>query len=84
MTDVVADKAADLNPLTPRAPESAVPEEVPRITNETIAEHREDVLSGARKYIYHRQVPLGKIVLTHDDISKREVRCSIGRSHCPP
>lgn len=25
---------------------------VPRITNETIAEHREDVLRGARKYIY--------------------------------
>lgn len=25
---------------------------VPRITNETIAEHREDVLKGARKYIY--------------------------------
>ena len=25
---------------------------VPRITNETVAEHREDVLRGARKYIY--------------------------------
>ncbi|HXR50442.1 MAG TPA: hypothetical protein VN778_05450, partial [Verrucomicrobiae bacterium] len=25
---------------------------VPRITNETVAEHREDVLGGARKYIY--------------------------------
>jgi len=25
---------------------------VPRITNETVAEHREDVLAGARKYIY--------------------------------
>ncbi len=28
---------------------------VPRITNETVAEHREDVLSGARKYIYPLQ-----------------------------
>lgn len=26
--------------------------EVPRITNETVAEHREDVLGSARKYIY--------------------------------
>lgn len=26
--------------------------EVPRITNETVAEHREEVLSSARKYIY--------------------------------
>ena len=25
---------------------------VPRITNETVAEHREEVLSSARKYIY--------------------------------
>ncbi len=25
---------------------------VPRITNENVAEHREEVLSGARKYIY--------------------------------
>lgn len=25
---------------------------VPKITNETVAEHREDVLAGARKYIY--------------------------------
>src|SRR6266702_7841621 len=27
-------------------------EGIPRITNETVAEHREEVLSSARKYIY--------------------------------
>ena len=28
---------------------------IPRITNETVAEHREEVLSSARKYIYPLQ-----------------------------
>jgi len=28
------------------------PEPIPRITNETVAQHREEVLSGARKFIY--------------------------------
>ncbi len=39
----------------PKAPEDRVTEAlkgVPRITNETVAEHREAVLSSARKYIY--------------------------------
>jgi hypothetical protein len=38
-----------------KAPEERVTEafaNVPRITNETVAEHREEVLSTARKYIY--------------------------------
>jgi hypothetical protein len=38
-----------------QAPEDRVKEafaNVPRITNETVAEHREDVLGSARKYIY--------------------------------
>jgi hypothetical protein len=38
-----------------KAPEERVSEafaSVPRITNETVAEHREEVLSSARKYIY--------------------------------
>jgi parvulin-like peptidyl-prolyl isomerase len=43
----------------PIIPESAVP----RITNETIAEHREQVLSGARKYIYPLQHSKHRIVL---------------------
>jgi len=36
---------------------------VPRITNETVAEHREEVLSSARKYIYPLQHSKHKIVL---------------------
>ena len=59
----VADKAAELNPLN--IPEPNVPslEDVPQITNETIAEHREEVLKGARKYIYPLQHSKHKIVL---------------------
>jgi hypothetical protein len=47
----VAEKAAELNPL-PQAPVVPSLEDVPTITSETIAEHREEVLKGARKYIY--------------------------------
>ncbi len=36
---------------------------VPRITNETVAAHREEVLSGARKYIYPLQHSKHKVVL---------------------
>ena len=36
---------------------------VPRITSENVAEHREDVLSGARKYIYPLQHSKHRIVL---------------------
>ncbi|HSW99832.1 MAG TPA: hypothetical protein VLH38_02230, partial [Patescibacteria group bacterium] len=35
---------------------------IPRITNETVAEHREEVLSSARKYIYPLQHSLRRIV----------------------
>ncbi|MDB5185923.1 MAG: Peptidylprolyl isomerase [Candidatus Saccharibacteria bacterium] len=38
-------------------------ENVPRITNETIAAHREEVLSSARKYIYPLQHSKHRIVL---------------------
>lgn len=34
------------------APEAPASSAVPRITNETVAEHREEVLSSARKYVY--------------------------------
>ncbi|HKR82215.1 MAG TPA: peptidylprolyl isomerase [Candidatus Saccharimonadales bacterium] len=37
-------------------------ESIPRITNETVAEHREEVLSSARKYIYPLQHSIHKIV----------------------
>lgn len=36
---------------------------VPRITNDNVAEHREDVLSGARKYIYPLQHSKHRVVL---------------------
>ena len=44
-------------------PENAPDGAVPRITNETVAEHREEVLSSARKYIYPLQHSKHKIVL---------------------
>jgi hypothetical protein len=37
-------------------------ESIPRITNETVAEHREEVLSSARKYIYPLQHSVRRIV----------------------
>ncbi|HEX7633084.1 MAG TPA: SurA N-terminal domain-containing protein [Candidatus Saccharimonadales bacterium] len=37
---------------------------VPRITNETVAEHREEVLSSARKYIYPLQHSKNRVVRT--------------------
>src|SRR5581483_8558062 len=38
-------------------------EVVPRITNETVAEHREEVLSSARKYIYPLRHSSHRIVI---------------------
>jgi len=38
-------------------------ENIPRITNETVAEHREDVLRGARKYKYPLQHSKHRIVV---------------------
>lgn len=43
--------------------EQEVREHLPKITNETVAEHREEVLSSARKYIYPLQHSKHKIVL---------------------
>jgi len=40
-----------------------VVQNVPRITNETITEHREEVLKGARKYIYPLQHSKHRIVM---------------------
>ncbi len=37
---------------------------VPRITNETVTQHREEVLGGARKYIYPLRHSRHKIVIT--------------------
>ncbi len=49
------------NPL--KKEEEAPSESAPRITNETVAEHREEVLSSARKYIYPLQHSKRRIVI---------------------
>ncbi|MEX1995584.1 MAG: SurA N-terminal domain-containing protein, partial [Candidatus Saccharimonadales bacterium] len=61
--DSVVEKAASLNPLSDKVEEPRKIEEVPQITNETIAEHREEVLSGARKFIYPLQHSKHRIVV---------------------
>lgn len=44
---------------------SAVPDgDVPRITNDTVTQHREEVLGGARKFIYPLRHSRHKIVIT--------------------
>ena len=43
-------------------PEPTLESNVPRITNETVAAHREEVLSSARKYIYPLQHSKHRIV----------------------
>ena len=44
-------------------------ENIPRITNETVAEHREDVLKGARKYKYPLQHSKHRIVIISTALS---------------
>ena len=46
-----------------KALEALPPSEVPSITNKTVEQHREEVLSNARKYIYPLQHSKHKIVL---------------------
>ena len=53
------------------APEERLKEafaNVPKITNETVAEHREDVLSSARKYIYPLNHSRKRIVIISSSI----------------
>ena len=54
-----ANKIADLETGSKQPLEGAVP----RITNETVATHREDVLKKARKYIYPLQYSKNRIVI---------------------
>lgn len=61
--EVVTEKAASLNPLADRPADMPSLEDVPKITNETIAEHREEVLKGARKYIYPLQHSKRRIIV---------------------
>lgn len=64
----VSEKAASLDPLGNKPEQPMTLENVPKITSESITEHREDVLSGARKYIYplshskHRILVLTSII----------------------
>jgi hypothetical protein len=51
----------DKRPRRKKEPE--IKEHAPRITNETVAAHREEVLAGARKYIYPLQHSKHRIVL---------------------
>ena len=66
--DSVVEKAANLNPLSTKTDVVPSAENVPRITNETIAEHREEVLSGARKYIYPLQHSKHRIIVVTTSI----------------
>lgn len=59
----VSEHAASLNPLVKKPEEPQELENVPRITNETIAVHREEVLKGARKYIYPLQQSKHRIIM---------------------
>ena len=55
-----------------KAPEERLKEafaNVPKITNETVAEHREEVLSSARKYIYPLQHSRKRIVFMSGSIA---------------
>ncbi len=63
LPELVADKAAGLNPLGTAGQEPPALRDIPHITSETIGEHREEVLSGARKYIYPLQHSKHRIVV---------------------
>ena len=60
------------------ADDSAQDTSAPRITNETVAEHREEVLSSARKYIYPLQHSKHKIVLITTSIFIAAVVAFVG------
>lgn len=62
----VARTANAKRPRRKLAPEQSMQQAIqtlPRITNETVAEHREEVLSSARKYIYPLQHSARRVVL---------------------
>src|SRR3989344_3825146 len=63
LPELVADKAAGLNPLGTGEQEPPALRDIPHITSETIGEHREEVLSCARKYIYPLQHSKHRIVV---------------------
>lgn len=60
--DNLAEKAEAVRSLAKKN-EPTITTEVPKITNETIAAHREEVLKGARKYIYPLQHSKHRIIV---------------------
>lgn len=64
MPENIAEHAASLKDkaLAKKSDDAPNLENVPRITNETIAVHREEVLKGARKYIYPLQHSKNRII----------------------
>ncbi len=59
-------KILSKRPYRKAEPEKSLQEAIhnlPRITNETVAEHREEVLSSARKYIYPLKHSLRRIIV---------------------
>ncbi len=59
--EAVVEKA--VSTINPKVDEPPALGDIPRITNETITEHREEVLKGARKYIYPLQHSKRNIVI---------------------
>jgi len=57
------DSLPSISEVTNRQPDQPTTEDVPKITNETVSIHREDVLKGARKYIYPLSHSKHKIVV---------------------
>lgn len=57
------DKKAEIREKRLAKKQEAENPSIPRITNENVAEHREDILAGARKYIYPLQHSKHKIVI---------------------
>jgi hypothetical protein len=61
--DLVPAKVSEFKARGKKDEEVTSLEDVPRITNETIAVHREEVLKGARKYIYPLQHSKHRIIM---------------------
>ncbi len=59
----IKDSLPSLSDVTNKQSDQPSVDEVPRITNQTISIHREDVLKGARKYIYPLSHSKNRIVL---------------------
>jgi len=59
----IKDSLPSISDVTNRQTDQVSTDDVPRITNETISIHREDVLKGARKYIYPLSHSKNKIVI---------------------